>query len=44
MNKIIDDIKAENFTRMEFVVYGVIVPLCIVAVALLGGMLEQPAL
>lgn len=44
MNKIIDDIKAENFTRMEFVVYGVIVPLCIVAVALLGGAIEHAAL
>lgn len=38
MNKIIEDIKAENFTKKEFVVYGIVVPLCIVAVAILGGL------
>lgn len=39
MKEIIDDIKAENFTKQEFIVYGVIVPLCIVLVAMIGGLL-----
>ena len=37
MKKILDDIKAENFTKQEFVVYGIIVPLAIAATAILGG-------
>ena len=39
MKQIIDDIKAENFTKKEFVIYGVIVPLGIVVVAMIGGLL-----
>lgn len=39
MKEIIDDIKAENFTKQEFFVYGVIVPLGIVMVAMIGGRL-----
>ena len=39
MKEIIDDIKAENFTKKEFVIYGVIVPLGIVVVAMIGGLL-----
>ena len=37
MKKILDDIKAENFTKQEFIVYGIIVPLAIAATAILGG-------
>ena len=37
MKQIIDDIKAENFTKQEFVVYGVIIPLTIAALSILGG-------
>ena len=40
MKRIIDDIKAENFTKQEFVVYGVIVPLALVAITIIGGMLS----
>lgn len=39
MKEIIDDIKAENFTKKEFVIYGIIVPLGIVSVAMIGGLL-----
>ncbi len=39
MKQIIDDIKAENFTKKEFVIYGVIVPLGIVLVAMIEGLL-----
>ena len=38
MKEIIDDIKAENFTNQEFIVYGVIVPLGSVVVAMIGGL------
>ena len=37
MKKILDDIKAENFTKQEFIVYGIIVPLAIAALSILGG-------
>lgn len=40
MKQIIDDIKAENFTKQEFIVYGVIVPLGIVVVPMIGGLLS----
>lgn len=40
MKRIIDDIKVENFTKQEFVVYGVIVPLALVAITFLGGLLS----
>lgn len=39
MKQIIDDIKAENFTKNEFVVYGIIAPLALVVVTILGGLL-----
>lgn len=39
MKEIIDDIKAENFTKKEFIVYGIIVPLALVAATMIGGML-----
>lgn len=39
MKEIIDDIKAENFTKKDFVIYGVIVPLGIVVDAMIGGLL-----
>lgn len=39
MKQIIDDIKAENFTKKEFIIYGIIVPLGIVVVAMIGGLL-----
>lgn len=39
MKQIIDDIKAENFTRREFIVYGIIAPLALVVVTILGGLL-----
>lgn len=35
------DILSENFTMREYVVYGVIAPLAIVAVMLLGGWIES---
>ena len=37
MKEIIDDIKSENFTKKEFIMYGIIVPLAIAATAILGG-------
>jgi len=40
MKKILDDIKAENFTKKEFVVYGIIAPLALVAMTILGGLLS----
>ena len=40
MKKILDDIKAENFTKQEFVVYGIIAPLALVAMTVLGGLLS----
>lgn len=39
MKEIIDDIKAENFTKKEFVIYGIIVPLALVAATMIGGLL-----
>lgn len=39
MKQIIDDIKAENFTKKEFIVYGIIAPLALVVVIILGGLL-----
>ena len=39
MKQIIDDIKAENFTRREFIIYGIIAPLALVGVTILGGLL-----
>lgn len=39
MKQIIDDIKAENFTRWEFIIYGIIAPLALVVVTILGGLL-----
>lgn len=39
MKQIIDDIKAENFTKKEFIVYGIIAPLALVVVTILGGLL-----
>lgn len=39
MKQIIDDIKAENFTRREFIIYGIIAPLALVVVTILGGRL-----
>lgn len=39
MKEIIDDIKAENFTKKDFVIYGIIVPIGIVVVAMIGGLL-----
>ena len=39
MKEIIDDIKTENFTKKEFIIYGTIVPLGIVVVAMIEGLL-----
>ena len=39
MKEIIDDIKAKNFTKKEFVIYGIIVPLALVAATMIGGLL-----
>lgn len=39
MKQILEDIKAENFTKREFIVYGIIVPLAFVAISILGGLL-----
>lgn len=40
MKRIIDDIKAENFTRREVIVYGIIVPLGMVVMTIIGGLLS----
>lgn len=40
MKRIIDDIMNENFTKDEFIVYGVLVPLAIVAITIIGGLLS----
>lgn len=37
MKRIIDDIKAENFTKRDFIVYGIIAPLALVVVTILAG-------
>lgn len=34
------DFMSENFTRKEYVVYGVIAPLALVAIMLFGGWIE----
>ena len=39
MKEIIDDIKSENFTKRQFVVYGIIVPLALVAITIIEGLL-----
>lgn len=39
MKEIIDDIKSENFTKRQFVVYGIIVPLAFVAITIIEGLL-----
>lgn len=36
------DIAGENFTMREKVVYGVLLPIGCIAVAILGGLIEQP--
>lgn len=35
------DILSENFTRREYVVYGIIAPLALVAIMLFGGWVES---
>lgn len=40
MKQIIDDIKAENFTKREVIVYGIIVPLGMVVMTIIGGLLS----
>lgn len=40
MKRIIDDIKAENFTKREVIVYGIIVPLGMVVMTIIGGLLS----
>lgn len=39
MKRLLDDIKAENFTKEDFVVYGVIVPLALVVITIIGGLM-----
>lgn len=34
------DIYSEHFTRKEYIIYGIIVPLAFVAVAVLAGAIE----
>ena len=41
MKKILDDIKAENFTKQEMIIYGVIAPIVLVAVMALAGWMES---
>lgn len=36
-----EDISDENFTMREKVVYGILLPIGFIAVALLGGLIEQ---
>ena len=36
-----EDISDENFTMREKVMYGVLLPIGFIAVALLGGLIEQ---
>mgnify|MGYP003292084407 CR=1 FL=1 len=40
MKRIIDDIMTENFTKDEFIVYGVFVPIAIVVITIIGGLLS----
>lgn len=35
------DIQEENFTRKEYIVYGIITPLSLIALMALGGWLER---
>ena len=34
------DIQEENFTRKEYIVYGIITPLSLIALMVVGGWLE----
>ena len=34
------DIQEENFTRNEYVIYGIVAPLALIALMALGGWLE----
>ena len=36
----VKDIKSENFTMREKVMYGVLLPIGMIAVAILGGLIE----
>jgi len=35
------DIKSENFTRKEIVVYGIIAPICLIAACVVAEMLNK---
>ena len=35
------DIQEENFTRKEYVIYGIVAPLALIALMALGGWLER---
>ena len=35
------DIMKENFTRKEYVIYGIVAPLALIALMALGGWLER---
>lgn len=37
-----EDISGENFTMREKVVYGILLPIGCIAIAILGGLIEQP--
>lgn len=39
MKKLIEDIKSENYTRDEIVIYGIIAPLALVLVCVVAGWL-----
>lgn len=40
MKIMVKDIKSENFTRKEYVVYGIIAPLVLLLVCVLAGSLK----
>lgn len=41
LKKMRDDLKYEGFTTKEFWIYGVLVPLCLIAIMALAGAIES---
>jgi hypothetical protein len=40
MKQLIDDIMSENFTRRDYIIYGIVYPLGLIAVMLIASLFE----
>ena len=40
MKQLIDDIMSENFTRRDYIIYGIVYPLGLIAVMLIASLIE----